>query len=169
MESARPQKEHAFLERMVGDWEMVSSTGYDGYDPDDPEQRFTETVRSVGGLWIFSDGKGKMPDGSPMAAIITLGFDPIKGHYVGSWIGSMMTTFWVYKGWLEADGKTLVLEAQGPKFDGSGEIATYHDVVTLHDDNNRTFSGSVLQPDGSFKQFMSSKFRRTQSREQSNV
>ncbi|POO56384.1 DUF1579 domain-containing protein [Agrobacterium rosae] len=160
MESAKPQKEHAFLERLVGEWVMISSTGYEGYDPGDAEQRFTESIKSVGGLWIVSDGRGKMPDGTPMAAIITLGFDPAKGHYVGSWIGSMMTTLWVYKGWLEPDGKTLVLEAQGPKFDGSGEIATYHDVLTLHDDNSRTFSGSVLQPDGSFKQFMSSEFRR---------
>ncbi|WP_416408316.1 DUF1579 domain-containing protein [Agrobacterium rosae] len=160
MESAKPQKEHAFLERLVGEWVMISSTGYEGYDPDDAEQRFTESIKSVGGLWIVSDGRGKMPDGTPMAAIITLGFDPAKGHYVGSWIGSMMTTLWVYKGWLEPDGETLVLEAQGPKFDGSGEIATYHDVLTLHDDNSRTFSGSVLQPDGSFKQFMSSEFRR---------
>ncbi|WP_421361810.1 DUF1579 domain-containing protein [Agrobacterium rosae] len=162
MESAKPQKEHAFLERLVGEWVMISSSGYEGYDPDDAEQRFTESIKSVGGLWIVSDGRGKMPDGTPMAAIITLGFDPVKGHYVGSWIGSMMTTLWVYKGWLEPDGKTLVLEAQGPKFDGSGEIATYHDVLTLHDDNSRTFSGSVLQPDGSFKQFMSSEFRRKQ-------
>ncbi|MGV1870510.1 DUF1579 domain-containing protein [Agrobacterium rosae] len=162
MESAKPQKEHAFLERLVGEWVMISSTGYEGYDPDDAEQRFTESIKSVGGLWIVSDGRGKMPDGTPMAAIITLGFDPAKGHYVGSWIGSMMTRLWVYKGWLEPDGKTLVLEAQGPKFDGSGEIATYHDVLTLHDDNSRTFSGSVLQPDGSFKQFMSSEFRRKQ-------
>ncbi|WP_320196062.1 DUF1579 domain-containing protein [Agrobacterium rosae] len=162
MESAKPQKEHAFLERLVGEWVMISSTGYEGYDPDDAEQRFTESIKSVGGLWIVSDGRGKMPDGTPMAAIITLGFDPVKDHYVGSWIGSMMTTLWVYKGWLEPDGKTLVLEAQGPKFDGSGEIATYHDVLTLHDNNSRTFSGSVLQPDGSFKQFMSSEFRRKQ-------
>jgi hypothetical protein len=44
--------------------------------------------------------------------------------------------------------------------DGTGGTAVYHDVLTLHDDNNRTFSGSVRQPDGSFKQFMSSEFRR---------
>lgn len=48
MESVTPQKEHEFLSRLVGDWVMVA--GHEGYDPDDPDQRFTETVRSIGGL-----------------------------------------------------------------------------------------------------------------------
>ncbi|MNL26622.1 hypothetical protein D3C87_1481550 [compost metagenome] len=72
----------------------------------------------------------------------------------------MMTNLWVYKGWLEDDGKTLTLEAEGPAFDGSGRIDTYRDVLVLHDDNNRSFSGSVRQPDGSFKTFMTSEFQR---------
>ncbi len=161
MEDAKPQAEHAFLQRLVGEWHMVSATGCQEYDPNDPQMRFTETVKSIGGLWIVSEGNGRMPDGTPTTMVLTLGFDPASGHYVGSWIGSMMTTFWIYKGWLEPDGKTLVLEAKGPKFDGTGETTTYRDVVTLHDDDSRTFSGSVIQPDGSFQQFMSSDFQRT--------
>lgn len=159
MKCDEPQQEHAFLQRLVGDWEMVSTRGYDGYDPNDPEQRFTETIKSVNGLWIVSEGRGKMPDGSPMTAIITLGFDPAKGNYVGTWIGSMMSHLWIYKGWMEPDGKTLVLEAEGPRMGGEG-TAVYHDILILHDDNSRSFSGSIQQPDGSFKEFMSSEFRR---------
>jgi len=160
MKSAEPLKEHAFLHRLVGHWEMVATNGYDGYDPQNPEQRFTETITSLGGLWIISEGKGKMPDGAPMTAMITLGFDPASNYYVGTWIGSMMTHLWVYKGWLEPDGRTLVLEAEGPHMDGTQGTAVYHDVLTLHDDHRRTFSGSVRQPDGTFKEFMSSEFRR---------
>lgn len=160
MESARPQKEHEFLQRMVGEWIMTSSSGHAQYDPDDPEQAFRETVRSVGGLWIVGEGHGRMPDGTPMTAVITVGYDADAGHFTGTWIGSMMTRLWIYKGWLEADGRTLTLEAEGPDMDGSGAMATYHDVLTLHDDNHRSFSGSTRQPDGSFKKFMSSEFRR---------
>ncbi|MBM7324175.1 DUF1579 domain-containing protein, partial [Agrobacterium sp. S2] len=116
MESVKPQKEHEFLSRLVGDWVMVA--GHEGYDPDDPDQRFTETVRSIGGLWIIGEGSGRMPDGDRMTAVITVGFDPAKGNFVGTWVGSMMTHLWVYKGWLEEDGKTLTLEAEGPAFDG---------------------------------------------------
>src|SRR5687768_17755328 len=44
-------------------------------------------------------------DGTDMTAVITVGFDPAKGNFVGTWVGSMMTNLWVYKGWLEEDGK----------------------------------------------------------------
>ncbi|MCA1868720.1 DUF1579 domain-containing protein [Agrobacterium genomosp. 3] len=160
MQSAKPQKEHEFLSRIVGDWIMTASSGHENYDANDPSQRFTGTVRSIGGLWIVGEGTGKMPDGDEMTAVITVGFDPAKGNFVGSWIGSMMTYLWVYRGWLEEDGKTLTLEAEGPAFDGSGRIDTYRDVLVLHDDNHRSFSGSVRQPDGTFKTFMTSEFRR---------
>lgn len=158
--TAKSQKEHEFLNRIVGDWIMTASSGHEAYDPNDPEQVFTEKVRSIGGLWIIGEGTGKMPDGTSMTAVITVGFDPAKGNFVGTWVGSMMTNLWVYKGWLEEDGKTLTLEAEGPAFDGSGDTATYHDVLVLHDDNHRSFSGSVKQPDGTFKTFMTSEFRR---------
>lgn len=160
MENAKPQKEHEFLQRLVGEWVMTA--GHDGYDPEDPAQRFTETVRSIGGLWVIGEGSGGMPDGGRMTAVITVGFDPARGNFVGTWVGSMMTNLWVYKGWLDADGKTLTLEAEGPAFDGSGRMETYHDVMVLHDDDHRSFSGSVKQPDGSFKTFMTSEFRRKQ-------
>lgn len=162
MKCAEPQKEHQFLHRMVGKWKITSTTSDANYDPDDPEQCFTETVRSIAGLWIVGDSKGRMPDESPMTAVLTIGFDPAKGRFVGSWVGSMMTNMWVYTGWLEPDGKTLVLEAEGPKFDGSGDVALYRDVITLHDDHHRTFASSSRQPDGSFKEFMSSEFHRVE-------
>lgn len=154
MEGAKPQKEHEFLQRIVGDWEMVSSSMHQGCGPGS-DQSFTETFRSVDGLWFIGEGNG-----SEMTTIITLGFDPAKGEFVGTWIGSGMTYLWIYKGWLEPDGKTLVLEAEGPRMDGAEGTGIYHDIITLHDDNRRTFSGSMQQPDGSFKQFMSSEFRR---------
>lgn len=160
MESAKPQKEHEFLQRLVGEWEMVASSAHPGCGPDGSDQSYIETVRSIGGLWIIGEGTGKMPDGDMMTAIITLGFDPAKGQFVGTWIGSMMSHLWVYKGWLEPDGKTLVLEAEGPRMDGGEGMGVYHDTLTLHDDNRRTFTGSMQQPDGSFKEFMSSEFRR---------
>lgn len=159
MESAKPQKEHAFLQRLVGQWELTASD-HDGKKPEDPQQAWSETVKAIGDLWIIGEGHGKMQDGSEMTTVITLGFDPDKGHFVGTWIGSIMTYLWVYKGWLEDDGKTLTLEAEGPDMSGSGGMATYHDVLVLHDDDHRSFSGSLRQADGSFKTFMTSEFRR---------
>lgn len=40
--TAKPQKEHEFLNRIVGDWIMTASSGHEAYDPNDPEQVFIE-------------------------------------------------------------------------------------------------------------------------------
>ncbi len=154
MENAEPQKEHAFLARLVGDWVAVPDAA--GGEAGD----WGETVRSIGGLWFVAEGKGLMPDGTPGETLMTLGYDPDAGHYVGTWIGSMMARLWIYKGTLEADGRTLTLEAEGPDMENHGKTAIYHDVVTMLDDDRRQFSGSVKLPDGSFKVFMTAQFRR---------
>ena len=92
--------------------------------------------------------------------IMTLGYDPRLGHYVGSWVGSMMDKFWIYKGWLEDDGQTLILEAEGPSMEDPERTELYRDVIHFIDDDTRTFSGSVRQPDGTFKTFMTSQAKR---------
>ncbi|MBC7148362.1 MAG: DUF1579 domain-containing protein [Rhizobium sp.] len=160
MEFAKPREEHRFLEKLVGDWVVTSSTGHENYDPGDPAKVWTETVRSVGGLWFLAEGRGTMPDGNPGEMIMTLGYEAALGHYVGTWVGSMMDKLWIYKGWIEPDGKTLTLEAEGPSFEDPQKTAIYHDVIHLIDDDHRTFSGSVRLPDGSFKIFMTSEMQR---------
>jgi len=49
---------------------------------------------------------------------MTLGFDPTKNHYGGTFIGSMMTNIWPYHGVLDETGKRLPLESEGSKFVG---------------------------------------------------
>ncbi len=161
MEFAQPTEHHRVLDRLVGDWLFVTSTGMEGYDPDDPEKRWIEKVRSIGGLWVVAEGEGGMGNGGGRAIMImTLGYDPRSGHYVGSWIGSMMNTFWTYKGWLENEGQTLVLEAEGPSMQDPSRTELYRDTIHFIDDDTRTFSGSVRQPDGRFHTFMTSEAKR---------
>jgi hypothetical protein len=159
MEFPKPTEHHRVLDRLVGDWLYVTSSAVEGYDPEDPLKRWTEKVRSIGGLWVVAEGQGGMGDDTA-TMIMTLGYDPRQGHYVGSWIGSMMDKFWIYKGWLEDDGKTLILEAEGPGMQDPSRTELYRDVIHFIDDDRRTFSGSVRQPDGSFKTFMSSEAKR---------
>lgn len=159
MEFPKPSEHHKVLDRLVGDWLYVTSSAVEGYDPEDPLKRWTEKVRSIGGRWVVAEGQGGMGDDTA-TMIMTLGYDPRSGHYVGSWIGSMMDTFWVYKGWLEHEGQTLVLEAEGPSMQDPGRNELYRDVIHFIDDNTRSFSGSVRQPDGSFKTFMTSQAKR---------
>ncbi len=160
MEFSKPTEHHRFLDRLVGDWLYVTTTGHENYDPDDPDKRWTETVRSVGGLWVIAEGEGGMGDGTRSSMIMTLGYDPRVEHYVGTWIGSMMDKLWIYKGWIEDEGQTLVLEAEGPDFDDPSKTGVFRDIIHFIDDDTRTFTGSVRQPDGTFKTFMTSESRR---------
>lgn len=160
MQFSKPREEHRFLEKLVGEWIVTESPEHEGYDPGDPAKVWTETVRSVGGLWFVAEGHGAMPDGSPGQMLMTLGYDARLGHYVGTWIGSMMDNLWVYKGRLEPDGRTLTLEAEGPSFDDPKKSDIYHDVITFLDDDTRTLTGSVRQPDGTFRTFMNSRMER---------
>lgn len=160
MEFSKPTQQHRFLERLVGDWVVTSTNTQPDYDQNDPARRWTETVRTLDGLWFLAEGEGPMPDGKRSTMLMTLGYDPRLGHYVGTWVGSMMDKLWIYKGWVEADGATLTLEAEGPDFDDPSKTSIYHDVIRFIDDDHRSFSGSVRQPDGTFRIFMTSEMER---------
>lgn len=160
MEFSKPSEKHKFLERLVGEWLFTKTMSGDDYDANDPAKAWTESVRSLGGLWFIAEGSGPMQDGTCTTMLMTLGYDPRSESYVGTWVGSMMDKLWIYKGWVEPDGQTLTLESEGPSFDDPTKTALYRDVIQFLDDDRRTFSGSVQQADGTFKTFMSSECKR---------
>ena len=61
--------------------------------------------------------------------LITLGFDPAKKKYVGSWVGSMMPQLWTYEGALDPTGRILALESQGPSFEDPTKTSLYRDTI----------------------------------------
>ncbi|MCJ8517413.1 DUF1579 domain-containing protein [Pseudorhizobium tarimense] len=154
MEMARPQAEHSFLKRLVGTW-RVTAKDMTGDEP------WTEEVRSLQDIWFVAEGRGQTPDGGgPATTVLTLGFDPQKGKYVGSWIGSMMTHMWVYEGEISADGNTLSLYTTGPDFQDPAKTGEYREQILFQDDNNRIFTSSARQTDGSWSQFMEAHYTR---------
>lgn len=153
MEFAKPQPEHAFLERMVGLWE-VTSTGMGN------DEKWVEVVRSLHGIWFVAEANGEMPGGGAATTVLTLGYDPAKGKYVGSWIGSMMAHLWVYEGEVSPDGDTLSLYTTGPDFAEEGKICDYREQIVFKDDDHRIFNSSAKQPDGTWKQFMEAQYTR---------
>lgn len=159
MMKAEPQKEHEWLTRLVGDWTYEGSCSM---GPDQPRSHFkgTERVRSIGGLWIVGEGQGEMPGGGPATMLITLGYDLAAKQYLGSWVGSMMTHFWAYRGSMDASGKVLTLESEGPSFAGDGTLVKYRDVMEVKDDDHRVFSGHGIGPDGKWVEFMTSHYTR---------
>jgi Protein of unknown function (DUF1579) len=156
---ADPQKEHQWLQQLVGEWtsEAECSMG-----PGQPVTKSygTERVRMLGGLWMLGEGEGEMPGGGMATMIMTLGYDPQKNKYLGTWIGSMMTHMWHYDGEMDASGRILTLSAEGPSMAGDGTMAKYQDIIEIKGKDHRTLSSRVLGPDGSWNHFMTAHYRR---------
>ncbi|NMG77306.1 DUF1579 domain-containing protein [Aromatoleum diolicum] len=153
------QKEHQWLQQLVGEW---SYEGEASMGPDKPLEQFkgTESVRTIGGLWTVGEGLGAMPDGSPATMIMTLGYDPQKQRYVGTWIGSMMTHLWLYDGELDAAGTVLTLNSEGPAMAAEGKMAKYRDVIEIKSADHRVLSSHIQGEDGTWRQFMTAHYRR---------
>jgi hypothetical protein len=157
MQLPTPQQEHQWLQRLVGEWTVE---GECSMGPDQPPAKMTgrETVRSLGGLWTIGEGKGDAPDGS-CDSIMTLGFDPQKKRFVGTFIAAAMTHLWPYVGSLDAAGNVLTLDSEGPSFTGDG-MAKYQDIIEFLSDDHRTLSSQFLGPDGKWVPFMRAHYRR---------
>jgi Protein of unknown function (DUF1579) len=155
----QPQKEHQWLHKLVGEW---TSEAEMATEPGKPAQTFkgTEIVRSLGGLWVLLEGTGEMPDGGGGSTVMTLGYDPTKGRYVGTFIASMMTHLWLYDGALEAGGRALALDAEGPSMAAEGKMAKYKDVIEFKSDDHRVLTSHMLADDGTWQPFMTAHYRR---------
>lgn len=156
---AEPQKEHDWLQKLVGEWTSESECIM---VPDQPPEKFTGTdsVRSLGGLWILGEGHGEMPDGGTATMMLTLGYDPQKQRFVGTWIGSMMTNLWVYSGELDTTGKILTLDTEGPDMSTEGKMAKYKDVIEIKSDDHRVLTSHMLGDDGKWNQLVTVNYYR---------
>lgn len=150
--------EHQWLERLVGDWrwEMEAEA-----EPGKPPVRETgtESVRSLYGVWVLCEGQGTTPEGGPATFIMTLGFDPDRGRFVGTFIGSMMTHLWIYDGRRDGSG-VLTLDTEGPSFTGEPGMVKYRDTIHFESDDHRVQTSSYQRGDGSWHQFMTVHYRR---------
>jgi Protein of unknown function (DUF1579) len=156
---AEPRKEHQWLHRLVGEWIYETDTPP---VPGKPAGKVTgtESVRSLGGLWILGEGQGEMPGGGLASSLITLGFNPRTKRFVGTWIGTMMTDLWIYDGELDPGGRVLTLNSEGPAMSDDRTLAKYQDIIELVSDDHRVLTARTLAPDGAWQQFMRVDYRR---------
>ncbi|MCU0705311.1 MAG: DUF1579 domain-containing protein [Fimbriiglobus sp.] len=153
-----PQAEHRWLEQLAGEWEweMVAPAG-----PDQPPSQHTGTESAhMLNVWALCHGTYAMPDGGTARTLMTLGFDPTKGKFVGTFVGSMMTHLWVYEGELDPAGKVLTLNADGPNFADPIKTAKYQDVIEVVSPDHRTLTSRFQGEDGQWVQFMHADYRR---------
>lgn len=157
--NVEPQKEHQWLQKLVGEW---TYEGECQMGPGQPPSKMTgaERVRSLGGLWTVAEGGGEMPGCGPATTMMTLGYDPEKKRFVGTWVGSMMTKLWVYEGTLDAAGRMLTLETEGPNVAVPGSTARYRDVIEFISDDHRTLTSHMRGDDGKWNEFMKAHYRK---------
>src|SRR5690606_19891634 len=91
----KPTKEHDWLQKFVGEWESEVEIVM---DPSQPPMlgKGTESTRMIGGAWIVAQGSSEMM-GEPFESVLTLGYDPRRQKYVGTWIDSMSGFLWIYE------------------------------------------------------------------------
>lgn len=153
-----PVKEHDWLQQFVGEWESEAEIAQQGDKPP-VKTKGSETVRSVGGFWIMGENRGEVM-GRPFTGILTVGYDPGKKRYVGTWIDSMTSTLWTYEGAVDPGGRTLTLEAEGPSPDAPGKLRRYRDTTEIKDKNCKVLRSSVLGDDGKWTTFLTVTYTR---------
>lgn len=152
-----PSKEHAWLAQLAGDWTFeAEATMEPGKEPE--KVHGTHQAHMLGGVWLL--GEGEMPGGDVTKTLMTLGFDPARQRFVGSFIGSMMTHMWLYEGSLDAASKVLTLDTEGPSFTGDGKMAKYQDIIEVLGPDHHTLSSRSQGADGQWHHFMTAHYRR---------
>jgi hypothetical protein len=148
-EMPKPQKEHEFLQKFVGEWESLGKgTAPDGQTM---ECKGTFKARMLGGFWIISEGHGEVM-GEPMENIMTVGYDPEKGKYVGTWVDSCFNHMWKYEGTVEGD--KLILNAEGPDMTNPSKKAMYRDEFEFKSPDHYVLTSSAQGEDGKWVTFM---------------
>lgn len=158
MES-KPEREHEWLMQLVGSWEFENECAM---GPGGEKVRGTgrEVVRAIGGLWVVGEMTGEMPGCGEMVGIMTLGFDPGRKKFVGTWIGSPTTHMFIYEGTLDDARRVLTLDCTGPSFTDPAATARYQDIIEVRSRDERRLASQVLGEDGKWTRFMEGVFRR---------
>lgn len=159
-EMPKPAKEHEWLRQLVGEWDTQAEAVL---GPDQPPLKCegTETVRAIGDFWILTETRGTMPGlNIPVTGLMTLGYDPEKKKYVGTWVDSTSSQLWTYEGTLDETGKILTLNTEGPNPIDPGKRAKYREVLELKDKDHKVFSSSMQTDDGQWHKFMTINYHR---------
>jgi hypothetical protein len=154
----QPQSEHEWLKQFVGQWESESEATLTPGQPPVTCQGSANS-RMLGGFWIITESEANML-GNTVRAVQTIGYDPAKKKYVGSWVDSMLNHMWQYEGTVDAAGKKLTLEAEGPSFINAGKAGKFRDEYEFKSPDHIVITSSMQNDDGQWIAFMTGNIRR---------
>jgi hypothetical protein len=151
-EFPKPTKEHAWLERFVGEWE-TEAKGVAGPDVPEVTCQGKMTVRMLGGFWAVCDIETDMM-GTRIQAVQTIGYDSETKRYVGTWVDSVMNHLWQYDGSVDETGQVLTLVAEGPNLTTEGKTSKFRDQYEFKSKDEYVVTSSMLAEDGTWITFM---------------
>ena len=144
-----PQKEHEFLEKLVGDWNVtlfVMGEEIEG-------KEHNELI--AGGLWLTSEFSANMM-GQPFQGHGILGYDTKKKKYVSVWVDPSRTDLIIMEATMKGttrSGTTMMIGMTGEKVETKV-------VETMPDDNHRLLRFLQKGPDGKEMQLMKIEYKR---------
>jgi hypothetical protein len=154
-EMPKPQKEHAWLEQLAGEWDSEMTIQPPGQSS--MTTKGEEKSRMIGGFWFVAENTSEM-FGTPYTGIMTLGYDPKSKKYVGTWVDSMGDYLWQYKGAVE--GTKLTLDSKGPCPLKPGQLVNFKETIELKGKDNKVFTSSIQEDDGSWTQMVTIEYTR---------
>jgi hypothetical protein len=156
-----PVPQHAWLKQLIGNWKMEAECMM---GPDQPPSKTTgtETVRAFGDMWVICEGEGEMPGGAgTMQSRMTLGFDPAKNAYIGTWLGQCMPLLFVYEGTIDAAKPGILpLNTMGPSWADPTKMVRYQDVIEIQSPDRRLLWSQVEAEPGQWMRFMTATYTR---------
>jgi len=142
----KPQPEHQWLQQFVGEWESETESHM---DPDrEPEiSKAIEHIRPLGAFWIVNEIDAEM-FGAPFHGIQTLGYDPQKHQFVGTWVDSVSCALWTYEGTLNKERTALTFYSEGPCPTSPDKLSKIKDVLEFKDKYHKIYTSYVLDSHG---------------------
>ncbi|HMP79423.1 MAG TPA: DUF1579 domain-containing protein [Pirellulaceae bacterium] len=155
---AQPEKEHQWLKQFAGKWESTSEVMM---GPDQPPMIVSGSMsaRMLGEFWMIGELKAEMM-GMEITAINTIGFDSKAKRFIGTWVDSSSDHVWHYKGSLDASGKVLTLEAEGPNFADPEKTTLFRDIYEFKAADHLVLLSQMRDENGEWIQFAKGDLRR---------
>ncbi len=138
-------KEHEWLKKFVGQWDVVSEGSLgEGQPPIKGKAVMNSSM--LGKLWVVNSSDFEIA-GMKMKSIQMIGYDTNKKKYVGIWADSMVNHMWHYEGTVDKSGNKITLEAEGPSMTGDGKMTKYRDAFEFADDDTIIATSSMQGED----------------------
>ena len=152
-----PTKEHQWLKQLVGEWDSECEMFKEEGKPSE-KSKGSESGKMLGDFWAVMKNKGQF-QGKEFVGVFTLGYDPDKKSFVGTWYDNMSHYLWQYTGKVDSAGKILTLESEGPCPGHGGKIMKVREILEIKTPEHKVFT-SMIEKDGKWVKGMVINYRK---------